>query len=259
MEIYVMGKISDLVKTISTSKTKKFNSAVVLASGSGRRFGDDRAKQFVMLDGIPIFIRSLMAFDNSHETDEIILVTRENDIEGCRNLVSQYGLKKVTRVVAGGDTRQDSARLGFEAVNPACTFVAIHDAARCLVTPDMIDRTFTEAYVVGAAACGTKATDTMKKGDLSNNIVETIDRDMVWNVQTPQIFMAEMYRAATYTAKKDFVMATDDCMLCERLGFKVRLVECGKTNMKITYPEDIAIASAILAYRREMEEKERAE
>lgn len=244
-----MGKISDLIKGIATGGEKRFNSAVVLASGSGKRFGDDTAKQFVLLDGIPVFIRSLMAFEKSKETDEIILVTREADIAGCRNLASEYGITKLTRVVAGGDTRQDSARLGFEAVNPECDFVAIHDAARCLVTSEMIDKTFTEAYIVGAAACAARATDTMKKSDYAGNITETIDRDNVWNVQTPQIFMAEMYRAAAYTAKKDFVLATDDCMLCERLGFKIRLVDCGKTNMKITYPEDIAVAKAILDYR----------
>ena len=225
-----MGKISDLIKGIATGGEKRFSSAVILASGSGKRFGDDRAKQFVLLDGIPVFIRSLMAFEKSKETDEIILVTREADIAGCRNLASEYGITKLTRVVAGGDTRQDSARLGFEAVNPECDFVAIHDAARCLVTPEMIDKT-------------------LKKSDYAGNITETIDRDNVWNVQTPQIFMAEMYRAAAYSAKKDFVLATDDCMLCERLGFKVRLVDCGKTNMKITYPEDIAVAKAILDYR----------
>ncbi len=245
-----MGQLSNLVKTFSMRENKKFNSAVILASGNGKRFDSEQTKQFVLLDGIPVFIRSILAFEKSAATDEIVLVTREADIRGCRNLIDDYGITKVTRIVAGGDTRQDSARIGFEAVNPACGYVAIHDAARCLVTSEMIDRTFAEAYVVGAAACGTHATDTIKKANTSNNITETIDRDAVWSVQTPQIFMAEMYRAAVYTAVKDNFSATDDCALCERLGFKVRLVDCGKTNMKITYPEDIAIAKAILDYRK---------
>jgi 2-C-methyl-D-erythritol 4-phosphate cytidylyltransferase len=245
-----MGEISDLVKVLSVKKKKKFNSAVILASGNGKRFDSEQTKQFVLLDGIPIFIRSIMAFEHSTETDEIVLVTREADIKGCRNLIADYGITKVTRIVAGGDTRQDSARLGFEAVNPACEFVAIHDAARCLVTSEMIDKTFIEAYVVGAAACGARTTDTLKKVNFGNSITETIDRDTVWSVHTPQIFMSEMYRAAVYTAKKDNFTATDDCALCERLGFKIRLVDCGKTNMKITYPEDIAIAKAILEYRK---------
>lgn len=248
-----MGKITEIAKLLSTGNKKRFNSVVVLASGSGSRFGSSTAKQFTELDGIPVFIRSLIAFENSTETDEIVLVTRENDIKGCRALADKYGLTKVVRIVGGGDTRQESALRGFEAVNPECDFVAIHDAARCLVTSEMIDSTFREAFITGCAACASKATDTIKKCDNNGNIIETIDRESIWNVQTPQIFMAEMYRAAAYSAKKDNVTATDDCMLCERLGFKVRLVDCGKTNMKITYPEDIAIAKAILDYRKEKE------
>ena len=253
-----MGKISDLIKGFATSGEKRFNSAVVLASGSGKRFGDDRAKQFVLLDGIPVFIRSLMAFEKSKETDEIVLVTREADIAGCRNLASEYDITKLTRVVAGGDTRQDSARLGFEAVNPECDFVAIHDAARCLVTSEMIDKTFTEAYIVGAAACAARATDTMKKSDYAGNITETIDRDNVWNVQTPQIFMAEMYRAAAYSALKNGITATDDVMLAEAAGFSAVPVDCGGQNIKITNPYDFAVAAAILNYRAERKDGEKA-
>lgn len=243
-----MGKYSSLLRR--SGGKKLFNSAVILSSGSGKRMSDDTAKQFMLLDGKPIFIRSIEAFENSSEIHEIILVTRQADIVGCRNLISEYGFKKVTRVVAGGDTRQQSAKLGFDAVNPTCRFVAIHDAARCLVTVEMIDRAMSAAYSNGASACASRAVDTIKRTDPANNITETIDRENVWNVQTPQVFMADMYRAAAYTALKDSFTATDDCQLCERLGFKVRLVDCGKTNIKITYPEDMIIAQAILDSRK---------
>ncbi len=242
-----MGKLSSLIR--AAAGKKRFNSAVILAAGSGKRFSDDRAKQFAEVGGESVLVRSARAFEECEFISEIIVVTREADTEGCRNILKKNGITKVTRVVAGGDTRQKSAKNGFDAVNPACDFVAIHDAARCLVTPEMIEAAMETAYVHGAAACAAKATDTIKKTDGANTIKETVDRENCWLVQTPQIFMADMYRAAAYMAEKDKIDATDDCALCERLGFKVKLVDCGKTNMKITYPEDIVIAEAILKYR----------
>lgn len=244
-----MGKLSSLIR--AAVGKKRFNSAIILAAGSGRRFSDDTAKQFVHVAGESVLIRSAKAFENSELISEIIVVTRRADIEGCRNMLKENGITKVTRVVAGGDTRQKSAKNGFDAVNPACEFVAIHDAARCLVTPEMIEAALESAYVHGACACATKATDTIKKTDGANSITETVNRENAWLVQTPQIFMADMYRAASYMGEKDNIEATDDCALCERLGFKVKLVDVGKTNMKITYPEDIIIAEAILKYREE--------
>ena len=99
-------------------------------------------------------------------------------------------------------------------------------------------------------------TDTLKKTDVSNTVLETVDRQNMWLVQTPQIFDANMYRAAVYYAEKDNVTATDDCALCERLGFKIKMVDVGRTNMKITYPEDVIMADAILKSRRKKEAAE---
>lgn len=243
-----MGKISALIR--AAGGKKRFNSAVILAAGNGTRFGDDRVKQFVEIDGKSVLVRSAEAFEQSEEIHEIIVVTRKADIDGCRNILHSAGITKLTSVVAGGETRGQSAKIGFEAVNPACDFVAIHDAARCLVTPEMIEAAMETAYVEGAAACAGRVVDTIKKTDGSNTITETIDRENTWLVQTPQIFMADMYRAAAYMAEKDGIAATDDCALCERLGFKVKLVDCGRTNIKITYPEDVIFAETILASRR---------
>ena len=242
-----MGKFSDLIRRVSGKK--RFNSAVILAAGNGSRFGDDKAKQFIEIDGISVLVRSALAFQNSSLIDEIVLVTRQADVEGCRNILKTNGITKLTAVVAGGSTRQESAKRGFDAVNPSCDFVAIHDAARCLITAEMIEAAMESAYVSGAAACATRAVDTIKKANGEGMITETIDRENLWLIQTPQIFMADMYRAAAYMAEKDSISATDDCALVERLGFKVKLVECGKTNMKITYPEDVIIAEAILKSR----------
>lgn len=242
-----MGKLSSLIR--AAGGKKRFNSAVILAAGSGSRFSDNVQKQFLEIRGESVLIRSARAFQNSEEIHEIVLVTRRADVEGCRNLLRQNGITKLTTVVAGGDTRQQSAKRGFDAVNPECDFVAIHDAARCLITPNMIEAAMESAYVHGAAACAARVSDTIKRTDNASFVTETIDRENCWTVQTPQVFMADMYRAASYMAERDHVTGTDDCFLCERLGFKVAMVDVGKTNMKITYPEDAVIAEAILASR----------
>jgi len=247
-----MGNISALIR--KAAGKKHFVSAVLLAAGSGRRMGDDRAKQFLEIDGLSVLVRSALAFEASSLIDEIVLVTREADAEGCRRILKDHGITKLTRVVAGGDTRQASAKKGFDAINPESTFVAIHDAARCLITPAMIESVLESAFLHGAAAAAGKCTDTVKKCNGNDIILETVDRENLWLVQTPQIFMADMYRAASYMAEKDRVSATDDCALVERLGFSVKLVDCGKTNIKITYPEDVMLAEAILSARKSGEE-----
>ena len=242
-----MGKLSSLIR--ATGGKKRFNSAVLLAAGNGSRMNDDRAKQFIEIRGLPVMVRSAMAFEQSPEIHEIVVVTRAADIEGCTKILRDHGITKLTKVVAGGSTRQESAKLGFDAVNPACDFVAIHDAVRCLLTPDNIEAVMEAAYVSGAAACAGRVVDTIKKTNGANTITETIDRENTWLVQTPQVFMADMYRAAAYMAVKDHVMATDDCMLCERLGFAVKLVDTGRFNIKVTYPDDILMAEMILDIR----------
>lgn len=242
-----MGKLSALIR--AAGHEKRFNSAVILAAGSGKRFSDDTAKQFVEIAGESILVRSAKAFEASEEIDEIVVVTRETDVIGCRKILEKAGVTKVTRVIGGGDTRQASAKRGFDAVNPAAAYVAIHDAARCLVTPEMIEAVFECAYVAGAAAAAARNPDTIKRTDGNDLVRETVERENTWLVQTPQVFRAEIYRAASYMAARDAVTATDDCALCERLGFPVRLVDCGPTNIKITYPEDAVMAEAILKAR----------
>lgn len=244
-----MGQLSSILRKVS--KGKRFNSAVILAAGSGKRFSDDTAKQFALVDGTSVLVRSAKAFNESDCIDEIVVVTRSQDKDGVYNILKDNGITKLTTVVSGGDTRQDSSRLGFEAVNPECSFVAIHDAARCLVTSDMINAAFEAAYTNGAAACASRSTDTIKITDGSDTVKETVDRENAWVVQTPQVFLSDIYRAAAYNALKSGFVGTDDCSLCENVGFKVKMVECGKYNIKITYPEDIAVAEALLRFRKE--------
>ncbi len=131
-----MGIFSSLIRSAGKPK---FNSAVLLAAGSGRRFSDDTAKQFAVVAGESVLVRSARLLEESEDVQEIVVVTRETDIPGVRNILKQAGLTKVTRIVAGGDTRQESAKIGFDAVNPDADYVAIHDAARCLCTPGMLE------------------------------------------------------------------------------------------------------------------------
>ena len=249
-----MGKLSSLIRTAAGKR--RFCSAVILAAGKGTRFSSDQPKQYFEIDGKPVLLHSALAFEHCELIDEIIVVTSETDTEHCRNYLIKNGVNKLTRVVAGGETRQASAKNGFNAVNPACAFVAVHDAARCLVTPEMIEAAFESAFVFGGAACAAVCTDTLKRTDISNSVKETVDRTNMWLVQTPQVFDANMYRAAQYYADKDGFVGTDDCSICERLGFNIKMVDVGRTNIKITYPEDIVIAEAILRSRRNTEDEE---
>ena len=134
-----MGKWSSLIRAAGK---KRFCSAVLLAAGSGKRFSDDTAKQFYEIAGESVLVRSAKMFEASEETSEIVVVTRETDIPGVRNILRGAGITKLTRIVAGGDTRQESAKKGFDAINPDADFVAIHDAARCLCTPEMTEAVY---------------------------------------------------------------------------------------------------------------------
>jgi len=246
--------LASLQKLFGKESPRKFHSAVILAAGNGVRFGDANGKHMTVVEGVPVLVRSVMAFETCSMVDEIVVVARQEDINTCRNLLS--GITKLTNVIAGGQTRQESAKLGFDAVNPAAELVSIHDAARCLVTPELIAKVAEEAALHGAAAAAEKTVDTVKRADKYGIITETLDREYIWMVKTPQTFLADMYRAASYMAQRDGVTATDDCALAERLGFKVKLVDCGWENIKITYPEDVYKAKLILEMRREREKEE---
>jgi len=233
----------------------KFTSAIILAAGAGSRFSDVAGKkQNMELCGIPVIVRTVDAFQRCELIDEIVIVCRKDDVPVYETFSEKYGFSKIKKVVPGGSERIDSAMAGIDAVSDKSKFVAVHDGARCLITPEMIEKTLESAYRDGAAAAGHPSTDTVKFSKLGYTIDETIDRSKIWLIGTPQVFMANMYRAAIYMAKKDGAEVTDDCMMAERLGFKVNLVDIGGENIKITNPEDIYIAEGILRKREEMGE-----
>ncbi len=257
-----MNKISEeithllrtAVNCMKQSRKRK-TAAIIVSAGNGTRFDKfgGITKQMASLEGIPVIVRTVLVFEECDIIDEIIIVARENEMQYYDEFSQKYNFKKVKSVVCGGATRQISALKGFDAISPDTEFVAIHDGARCLVTSEMIKKVADEAYIHGAAAAASRSHNTIKMGSEENFIENTIDRNFVWLVQTPQIFAANIYRAAAYTAKEENVEATDDCMLVERLGFKIKLVDCGYENIKITVPFDMYLAEAILNHRGERE------
>ena len=250
----VTTKIAGILRAVAgTPDPKNFTSVVVCAAGSSSRMetlmGEPR-KQFIMLEGIPVVARTLQAFEAASTVHEIIVVAREDELPLYSDFKEKYGLSKLTKVVPGGATRQESARLGSDEVDEKCKFVAVADAARCLITPAEIEKVCHAAYQWNAASAGIKATDTVKVCDSSAFIESTPDRNYVWMAQTPQVFALNLYRAAAYVARDEGFATTDDNQMLEHIRVPVKMVACSRENIKITEPSDIAFAKAILALRK---------
>lgn len=227
-----------------------YTSAVILCAGMGERFkvGDKTKQNFVLL-GKPACVHTFEAFEKSNLIDEIIVVAREEELPVMEEYRAKYNITKISKIVCGGATRQESSLKGCDEISEKSKYVAIHDGARCLVTSELVDKTVRSAYEHGAAAAAERSRDTVKYSEDGSFIDHTEDRSKIWLVKTPQVFLSNMYRAGAYMAKKDGEDVTDDCMLAERLGFKIKLVECGADNMKLTFPEDVSIFEAILKGR----------
>lgn len=231
-----------------TEKENIFVSAVIVSAGNSTRMGGIN-KQFLELDGAPVIVNTITAFQNSHLVDEIVIVTRECDIDKIKNLVCKYNFTKVSAVVCGGETRQLSVYNGVVQTSTNTQVVAIHDGARPLVSDRVITETIKTAGECGAAATGVKVKDTVKVVDDNDNIIDTPDRAYMRFIQTPQVFNKKLYLDAVKTVEnsKDF---TDDCMLIEAYGKTVKFVDGDYENIKITTPEDIELAESYLKRRR---------
>ncbi len=248
-------KISGVLRAISGSDhPKNFTSAVIAAAGSSVRFGGDSTKQMTELCGVPLIVHTLRAYEACNCIHEIIIVAKKEEIAQYERICEAEKFTKISAVISGGFTRQDSVLKGLDAVNKKSKFIAIADGARCLITPDQIEQVCRAAYKYKAATAAHNSSDTVKIADSKGFIESTADRKTVWLAQTPQIFKTKLYRAAAYTALKKGFDATDDNMLVEEIGHPVRLVECGTQNIKITTRDDLIFAEAELR-RRELEEE----
>lgn len=234
-------------------KKKHYTTAIILAGGSGTRMGADNTKQFIDLAGVPVIARTIDAFQKAETVSEIVIVAKKDEIPLYKDLIKEHGFTKVTKVVKGGSTRQKSALCGFEAISSKTKFVAIHDGARPLVAVDLIDRVVRSAHISRASIAAVPCKDTPKLIHPINHRIEDSDkqpqRDKLWLAQTPQVFHADLYRCAAYYAVEKEFEATDDASLCEFTGFEVKCVEGSYENIKITTPEDLVCAEALLRRR----------
>ena len=228
----------------NTVKKNNFVSAVIVSAGNSTRMGGIN-KQFLCIDNVPVVVRTICVFEKTEAINEIVVVTRESDIQDIKNIINKYGFKKVSDVVGGGATRQLSVYNGVINTSSKADFIAIHDGARPLVTENVICDTLHKALEFGAAATGVKVKDTVKQVDNNNIIVATPDREYLRLIQTPQIFNKSLYLDAVNTVEnsRDF---TDDCMLIEAYGKKVKFVDGDYENIKITTPEDVELAESYL-------------
>ncbi len=225
--------------------------AIILAAGSSSRMGKEITKQRMKILSESILSRSVRAFCECDAIDSVVVVTREDEIGWAVEELRCFS--KVCSVIPGGKTRAESAKIGFSAAPEDADFIAIHDAARCLITKEKIDEVVRMAFVHRAATASTVVTDTVKAVDADGLVEKTLPRDSLILAQTPQIFERSLYEAALSNYDIDSSI-TDDNMLIERLGIKVFSVETGKDNIKITTAEDIAYAEFILERRGNMSE-----
>lgn len=226
--------------------------AVIVAGGSGERFGDPRGKQFVDLCGLPLMSWSIMAFDRAPSVGRIVVVCapdHADQVEG--DVLASLSLTKPVALAPSGATRQASVRSGLDAAPPDLPLVAVHDAARPLVEVGLIETAVGAVrsdQSLAGAILATRSVDTLKLVE-GTMIVATPDRSFYWAAQTPQVFRRRDLLAAHKAAEREGYQGTDDASLVERLGGRVRVVESTRDNIKITLPEDLALAEAALERR----------
>jgi 2-C-methyl-D-erythritol 4-phosphate cytidylyltransferase len=222
------------------------NVAIIAAAGQGTRLAGKRPKQFLELLGVPIIIHTLKAFEQCEAIDKIIMVLSAAEVTGFSSLADNHGAKKIGAVVAGGTTRAESVLQGLRAAKDSSPeIVAVHDGVRPFVTADEISRTVESARMEGAAIMVSSPVDTIKEVR-DGTVVRTIRREDLRNALTPQCFRYKLLRRAYEAADVLDPELTDESSLVERLGVRIAVVEGSTRNIKITRPEDIAVAEAIL-------------
>jgi len=220
------------------------NTAIIVAAGSGTRFDSATPKQFLDLCGKPVILHTLEKFQACPDIDAIVAVVCSGEIDVLRAIAFGAGLTKLTDIVAGGKTRVESVSKGFDAIDPATTIVCVHDGVRPLVTVDEIARTVDSALQNGAACLVAPVTDTIKTIDY-DKITGTVDRASLRRALTPQAFLYSVLRQALDEAEMDETV-TDECLLVERSGVMITVVEGSPRNIKITHREDMTAAEVLI-------------
>jgi 2-C-methyl-D-erythritol 4-phosphate cytidylyltransferase len=222
-------------------------SAIIVAGGSSQRMGSD--KLFAAIGGEPLIAHAIRAFERSNCVSEIVLVAREQQHDEIKKIASSAKFKKIRAIVPGGERRQDSVRAGLGRIDREAKYVAVHDAARPLITPEQIERTFGQCRVHGAAALAQPVNDTLKRADADLAVIDSVDRHQLYAMQTPQIFDRKLIQDAYQNVYAQNDSVTDEVSAVERLGQQIALVLNDDFNFKITYPRDLPVADFILRER----------
>jgi 2-C-methyl-D-erythritol 4-phosphate cytidylyltransferase len=223
-------------------------SAIIVAAGSSRRMGFD--KLFAPLAGKPVLWHSIKAFNDTKEVDEILVVTREDRMDEVEELVSKGGLKKVTKVISGGAERHISVWNGLQAVDSkGSEYIAIHDGARPLVTPQLIKACLELATTHGAASCASQIPDTVKRASIEQMVTESVERTGLWAMQTPQVFSSGLILQAYAALMAKHEMVTDEVSAVQKMGKKIALLKNDDWNLKVTFPHDLELAEHVLELR----------
>jgi 2-C-methyl-D-erythritol 4-phosphate cytidylyltransferase len=223
-------------------------SAIIVAAGTSRRMGFD--KLFAMLGDKPVLAHALRAFEQTQSVTEIIVVGRNDRLAELSKLVKESGLVKVTKIVAGGDRRQDSVRAGLNELDRRVDFVAVHDAARPLITPQQIERVFEIGRAHGSAVLAEPVRDTLKRVSADCFVSGSVDRESMYALQTPQVFSRDLLGRAYDAIFTKNLHVTDETSAIEHIGEKVAIVPNEDWNFKITYPSDLTLAEFVLQQRR---------
>ena len=222
------------------------NSGIIVAGGKGERMGPDVDKAFLSLGAKPVLVYSLLAFEKCPDVDEVVLVVRKERVEAARCAVQMFGCKKVIKIISGGNQRQQSVANGLAEISEEAEVVAVHDGARPCVTLGLISETIKSARQYGSGVAAVKITDTVKEVDKGMIIAQTIDRTKLWRVQTPQAFKVALLRKAFAMVKKKKIKITDEASSVELICDNVRMVQSSSSNIKITSPDDLMLAAALM-------------
>jgi len=224
-------------------------SAIIVAAGNSRRMGFD--KLLASVAGEPVIAHAIGAFDRTASVSEIVIVAREERLDEIRKITSDAGFSKVRSIIPGGERRQDSVRAGLDRIEPQAKYIAVHDAARPLVTPEQIEHAFEQCRVHGAAALAQPVNDTLKRADVDFLVGGSVDRRQLYAMQTPQIFERKLIEDAYRAVYAENISVTDEVSAVERLGRKIALALNDDFNFKITYPRDLPVAEFVLRQRKD--------
>lgn len=220
--------------------------AIIVAAGKSERMGGGTDKAFLSLGPKPVVAWSLLAYEKNTDIDKIILVVRKDQLTAAKAVAKMFGISKLFKIVPGGTRRQDSVQAGLKEVDVDTRIVVVHDGARPCVSQEVISEVIKSARRGGAAVSGCRIRDTVKIVEKGCTVSSTFDRAKLWAVQTPQAFPCSMIRKAYAAVEAQKIEVSDDSQAVEIAGESVKICESDKPNIKITTPEDLQVAAAIL-------------